>query len=145
MTKEVLDNLKIQREIKELAEQFPEFLDVFKIIIIGREKHGDSWLQPDGATMSKKDNHASLSRHLAKMFVGEELDESGYSHELHIACRALMSYTRKQRGLIHPADPKPVLKHQTKAPDHFGFNCIDINDHHEAMKTKANKFCKDGD
>lgn len=90
---------------KNLLEQYPEILDIFKVFVMGQKKHGDSWLEANGKGMSRKEQFASLTRHAAKYYMGEELDEeSKLPHELHIACRAIMAYIRKQRGLNHPDD-----------------------------------------
>jgi|SRR6185437_10659158 len=91
--------------ITEMLKLYPEMLDVVQVIEAGRVKHGDTWLNAEGATMSLKDNCASLQRHLDKKKKGILLDkDSGLDHDLHIACRALMSYVRKKRGLVHPKD-----------------------------------------
>jgi hypothetical protein len=123
---------------------FPEFLDVFKVLIEGEKKHKPlGWLEPDGAKTSRLDQFASLNRHCAKYFIGEELDESGLPHELHIACRALMSYTRKKRGIVHPDDPIIPLKHIRPAPAHIGENCVTMEE--SVAKLKTAKWCKQGD
>lgn len=90
---------------KDLLDKYPEILDIFKVFVMGQKKHGDSWLEANGKGMSRKEQFASLTRHAAKYYMGEELDEeSKLPHELHIACRAIMEYIRKQRGLNHPDD-----------------------------------------
>ncbi len=75
-----------------------EFLDVQKVLEFGATKYGrDSWL--NGNHFNHRDNHASMSRHLAEAYTGKaEDEESGLDPLLHLACRALMSYTLKQRG-----------------------------------------------
>lgn len=84
----------------------PEFLDFLKVLEFGAKKHGDSnWLSTTGKKSSHKDMHASMFRHLAESSVGgfEDL-ETGLHPLLHLAARALMLYTRKQRGIIHEED-----------------------------------------
>lgn len=78
-----------------------EFLDVLKVIEFGAKKHGaDSWLHKDNPSLDHKANHASMSRHLAEAYMGREKDpESELDPLLHLACRALMEYTRKKRGI----------------------------------------------
>lgn len=78
--------------------EYPEEFDhVRQILVFGAEKYGvNSWLQ-DG--LNPKDNHASMSRHLAEAYAGLGPDhESGLDPLLHLASRALMAYTLKQRG-----------------------------------------------
>ncbi len=76
----------------------PEFLDVQKVLDFGATKYGkDSWLA--GNHFNHKDNHASMSRHLAEAYNGKSADEeSGLDPLLHLACRALMEYTLYKRG-----------------------------------------------
>lgn len=79
--------------------EFPkEFLHVAKVLKFGATKYGkDSWLK--GNHFNHKDNHASMSRHLAESYVGKDADEeSDLDPLLHLACRALMEYTLKQRS-----------------------------------------------
>lgn len=79
----------------------PEFYDVMKIVEMGAKKHGkDTWLDKDNPSLETKANYASMCRHAAQSFCGEEIDEeSGEDHLLHLACRSLMKYTRKKRGI----------------------------------------------
>jgi hypothetical protein len=88
----------------------PEFFDMVKILQMGATKHGNkNWLDVDGKKSSHKDMHDSMFHHLAKSFSDDRYDdESGEDHLLHLALRALMMYTRRQRGLIHPNDIIPA-------------------------------------
>lgn len=78
----------------------PEFNDVVEIMRNGAAKHGEgTWLDKDNPSLQHKPNCASMFRHLADHHAGVEQDhESGLDPLLHLACRALMRYTRKKRG-----------------------------------------------
>lgn len=122
-------NDKKRLKFLEMICEYEEFLDVIEVILKGRVKHGDSWLKADGATMSLNENCSSLFRHLAKKQAGETLDkESNLDHDLHIACRALMSYTRKKRKLAHSKD---ICVSYTIAD---GSGCIGMEEHLEKHK-----------
>jgi hypothetical protein len=85
--------------LKEHAPiEMEDWIDVYEM---GAEKHGlDNWLKPNGKTSSHKDMHASMFRHLAESSAGIRADkESGLDPLLHLACRALMCYTRIKRGI----------------------------------------------
>lgn len=73
-----------------------EFDDVVLPLVEGAKKYpGDGWLE--GKFFNRRDNHASMSRHLAEYYAGATSDkESGLDPLLHIACRALMAYTVRQ-------------------------------------------------
>lgn len=79
----------------------PEFADVAEPLAHGARKYGDGgtgWL--DGKNFSHRNNHASMCRHLAEHYMGVDADhETGLDPLLHLACRALMAYTMKKRGL----------------------------------------------
>ncbi len=70
------------------------FKDVEQILKYGVKKGYDAngWMVGD--RFSKDKNTASMMRHLVKYgFMDRQLDtESGKSHLLHLACRALMQY-----------------------------------------------------
>lgn len=97
---------KINRN--ELIPLFPEFQDVFKVLEFGLSKYKGSpkaWLDPAAPRMSHKQNHDSMFHHLAESFTGHDSDpESGLHPLLHLACRALMEYTRIQKGIRHELD-----------------------------------------
>lgn len=78
-----------------------EFLDFLQVLEFGAKKHGDyNWLLPDGKKSSHEDMHASMFRHLAESSAGHRADsETGLDPLLHLASRALMMYTRLQRGV----------------------------------------------
>lgn len=82
----------------ESIELPPEFQDVYKVLDLGAKKYGaNSWLE--GRHFNHRDNHASMSRHLAEYYMHKNVDdESGLDPLLHLAARALMAYTLKQRG-----------------------------------------------
>ena len=90
-----------EHELKE-----PEFDDQYLVLEMGAKKHGPkNWLEPNGSKSSHKDMHASMFRHLAESSTGKTKDdESGLHPLLHLATRALMVYTRQQRGIIHEDD-----------------------------------------
>ena len=96
------DDVRLWNE-KALNSQSPEepseFYDVFDVIYFGAEKYeANGWLEKDNFNL--KDNHASMSRHLAEAYMGVDEDhESKLDPLLHLACRALMAYTRKRRGI----------------------------------------------
>lgn len=73
-----------------------EFDDVVLPLVEGAKKYpGDGWLE--GKFFNRRDNHASMSRHLAEYYMGVTSDkESGLDPLLHLACRALMAYTVRQ-------------------------------------------------
>lgn len=108
-----------------------EFGDVQYVIDNGAIKYGrDSWLEPGVFTFAKRSQ--SEFRHLMKKTglyytddgeVAKAIDiimlelgvvtfeeknrldkESGFSHDLHSACNALMFHTVKERGILKPGD-----------------------------------------
>lgn len=87
-----------------------ELLDFVKIIKMGAEKYAlNGWLEADGKKCSEKDMHSSMLRHLIQSLMeGKDAKdhESNLDPLLHLACRALMLYTRRQKGIIHPEDNK---------------------------------------
>ena len=104
------------------SEALPEeMLDFIKIIKMGAEKYAlNNWLEEDGKKASEKDMHDSMFHHLSQSFSEGQVAlrlrepvkemtvdmESGMDPLLHLACRALMLYTRRQRGIVHPGDIK---------------------------------------
>ena len=78
-----------------------EFYDLGLVIAAGADKHGeDTWLLPENVSLQHQNNHASMSRHLAEAYTGITKDsETGLHPLLHLACRALMEYTRIERGI----------------------------------------------
>lgn len=78
-----------------------EMLDFIDVIKFGAKKHGeDSWLDKDNKSMENMNNFSSCARHNALAHTRKEKDkESRLSHHLHAACRHLMKYTRKKRGI----------------------------------------------
>lgn len=101
-------------------EKPQEFQDVFKILEFGIQKgySADGWLKGD--KFNDKDNDKSMLRHLIKQTTMDKSeimdlvdgcyqdqandDESGYSHLLHLACRALMKYTVQKREVMDITD-----------------------------------------
>lgn len=83
-----------------------EFFDFLKILSLGAKKYApNNWLERDGKKSSEREMHDSMFHHLAESFAGQSTDiESGLDPLLHLACRALMLYTRRQRGIVHEAD-----------------------------------------
>lgn len=97
----------------------PEFSDILKVLEFGIKKHGHAnWLENDGRKSSFKEMHDSMFHHLAESYslgygtFGHEGDhfferadsETGLDPLLHLACRALMTYTRIRRGITHTND-----------------------------------------
>jgi hypothetical protein len=100
---------KLSRKFDLPAEAIqPEMFDFFKIIAMGAKKYKmNNWLEEAGTKSSEKDMHASMFRHLAESsadYWPKADHESGLDPLLHLACRALMLYTRRQRGIIHEED-----------------------------------------
>jgi hypothetical protein len=88
--------------LMEMGADIPEeFEDVYDVMLPGAEKHGkDTWLDKDNPSLEHRANHASMSRHLAEGYMGRTADpETGLHPYLHLACRALMAYTRYKRGI----------------------------------------------
>ncbi len=84
----------------------PEFFHTIKVLESGAAKHGDvNWMLPAGNTMAHKVNHNSMFHHLADSYANIRQDtDSKLDPLLHLACRAMLEYTRIQRGLVHPED-----------------------------------------
>lgn len=100
-----------------------DMLDFIKVLEMGARKYEpNGWLLPDGAGTSEKEMHASMFRHLSKSAVYGELflkdaqldDESELDHLLHVACRALMLYTRRKRKITHSQDLARAYAHMEK-------------------------------
>lgn len=90
-----------------------ELFDFLKVIEAGAKKYAlNNWLKPDGGSCDEKTMHDKMFHHLARSFWAGEVQhtvldaESGLDHLLHLACRALMLYTRRKRGIIHSVDDK---------------------------------------
>lgn len=75
-----------------------ELYDFEKVLEFGATKYGaNTWLK--GEHFTHRDNHASMSRHLAEGYMGVTKDkESGLHPYLHLACRALMEYCMWKKG-----------------------------------------------
>ena len=83
----------------------PEFYDILKVLEFGVEKHGHSnWLDPNGRKSSEKNMLESIGRHWAEAHTGKTDHETNLDPLLHLACRALMLYTRRKRGIVHQDD-----------------------------------------
>lgn len=83
-----------------LSDLPEEFGDVLLVMQEGAKKYppGDGWLM--GKAFSHRSNHASMCRHLAEHYMKVDKDhDTGLDPLLHLACRALMMYTLKKRGL----------------------------------------------
>lgn len=108
----------LTQELKRIDNKYPEllqpyFLDFIKVL----ENSADSgkyalnnWLEQNGKGCDRKSMYASIFRHNAEAYTGVTFDkDSGLDPDLHASCRNIMSYTRKQMGLVHPNDaPKEV-------------------------------------
>lgn len=86
--------------MREALELPLEFSHTLKVLEEGAKKYGaNSWLE--GRHFDPRSNHASMSRHLAEAYMGKDKDEeTGLDPLLHLACRALMQYTLRQRGKL---------------------------------------------
>ena len=97
---------KVNREALRLPAEMEDWK---KILEAGAKKYGaNNWLEADGKNSDEKSMHASLFRHLAKSSANPgSLDEdSGLDHLLNVACRALMLYTRRRKGIVHKEDKR---------------------------------------
>lgn len=83
-----------------------EFYDIGFVLEMGAKKYTpNGWLDKNGVSQDRKSTYASMHRHLSQSLAGIDLDdESGQDHLLHLACRALMLYTRKKRNIVHELD-----------------------------------------
>ena len=83
-----------------------DFEDIQQVLEMGAKKYAaNGWLDADGHGTSHKEMHDSMFHHLAQSYAKNRLDdESQLDHLLHVACRALMLYTRLQRGIENPKD-----------------------------------------
>lgn len=104
-----MDNLARKYKIDEEAIQ-PEFFDFLKIVSMGAKKYAmNNWLEPGGKKSGEEDMHQSMYNHWEQSKKQGDVafdHESGEDPLLHLACRALMLYTRRQRGIVHPEDLK---------------------------------------
>lgn len=99
-----INELKIPKEISEWMESVGlpvELLDIWYVFEMGANKHGrDSYLDKKNVSMENAANFSSICRHAAKSAWDWQIDkESGLSHDLHIATRAIMKHTRRIRRL----------------------------------------------
>lgn len=78
-----------------------DFNDLMKVLEFGAEKHGaHNWLHAQGKKSSHGEMCDSMFHHLAEAYSGRKKDEeSGLNPLLHLACRALMLYTRQKNGI----------------------------------------------
>lgn len=102
---------KLRRQQLFNFEVPEEFMDVALVIEAGRKKYPNeadgipNWLHDDGKTMAIKTNADHMFHHLADFREGHTADrDSGLHPTLHLACRALMAYTRYKRGLRNELD-----------------------------------------
>lgn len=106
-----------------------EFYDIRKVMEAGAKKHGrNSWRQVSNESMAVRNNFASMSRHLAEYYAGQEEDhETGLDPLLHLATRALMAYARKGSQIVdgegNPKrqirDKEGTLRHLLVDMDHY--------------------------
>ena len=85
----------------------PEFVTgIMEVVRFGASKYeANGWQQPNGVGTSKREQHASLSRHSASAYAGNPVDEdSGLLHSQLIATRGVMMYTRNVNGVTNPND-----------------------------------------
>jgi hypothetical protein len=105
---EGMSEIYLQLSDMLLDELFcPEFLiGVMEVVRNGAKKYcPNGWVHPNGVGTSAREQHASMSRHLASSYAGNPIDkESGLYHYQHLATRALMAYTRAVRDITNPKD-----------------------------------------
>lgn len=104
---------KLTNKLFELESTYPgilqeEFVDWLEIIEMGAKKYApNNWLLPNGKKSSEQDMHNSMMNHW-RQSVQEGADakdhESGKDPLLHLACRAMMVYIRRKRGIVHDED-----------------------------------------
>lgn len=117
----------------------PEMLDFFLIVAMGAKKYEmNGWLKPDGKKCSERSMHDSMFHHLAESSTGDMPDEeSGLDPLLHLACRAMMLYTRRQRGIKYKEPIKAKF-------DCFGeiddSNCTTMEQHIEKMNDYGSNY-----
>ena len=99
-------NSKIDKNKIDLKLWHKEFIDILIPPTYGQCKYGrTNYMEPNGSTMSHKDNFASIFRHTAKACAGIKLDkESGIDNRLMAAWRLMASYMRDKKGIIHIND-----------------------------------------
>lgn len=93
--------------------EFYHFQDVLQHGIDDKGYAKDGWLiNPISPTMNIQENCDHMFHHLAKIYAGEWIDpDSRLPHFHHLACRAVMGYTRFSRKISHPKDTiSPEIK-----------------------------------
>ena len=93
---------KIDENKEPITAMFANALkDMEKVVDFGGQKHGyGSWKDPDNPSLQRKANFASINRHISQGFCCDSRDlDTGVHHYLHAACRLLMEYERKVRGI----------------------------------------------
>ena len=90
-----LENMEVQ-----IPPEMMHFIDVlYHSANIGKYP-ANNWLEKDGMSCEHKKMYASMFRHLAEANCGSKKDkDSGLHPLLHLATRALMTYTRYKKGL----------------------------------------------
>lgn len=99
MTKPLSNQESVELE-RILRRKLPEeWQDLNLVIENGAAKHGkNSWVSRDNPSLQHSANTSSMFRHLAEHYAGVDADnDSGLDPLLHLACRALMKYSRKKR------------------------------------------------
>lgn len=101
---------------KELADKYglpeeaiqPEMFDFLLVVAMGAKKYAmNNWLAEDGKKSSEWDMHNSMQNHWSDSATygpNARDTESKLDPLLHLATRALMLYTRRQRNIIHSKD-----------------------------------------
>lgn len=108
-TLRLLEGITVEYDHSDIHLNIPmEMFDFVKVMEFGAEKHGASnFLEKNGRKSDRAQMYQSLSNHLEGWKAGEKRDhESGLHPLLHLACRALMMYTREKRRLVHELDEK---------------------------------------
>ncbi len=86
----------------EVPSEMFDFINVMTASANAGKYQPNNWLRKEGAVNSDhRSMHASMFRHLAESSTGGRHDADTHLDPLlHLACRALMFYTRIKKGLI---------------------------------------------
>lgn len=106
------DNAKVKFLVDGQEIELPEEMLHFLLVVRnGALKYGmDNWLEPNGVRSDEKSMHDSMFHHLAESYAGIRQDkDSKLDPLLHLSCRALMLYTRRQKRIVHDLDKEKYI------------------------------------
>ena len=84
----------------DVPKEMFDFINVMTHSARSGKYPANNWLLPNGTNSDHRSMHASMFRHAAESSCNNRHDEqTGLDPLLHLACRALMMYTRIKRGL----------------------------------------------